>query len=977
MYHQIQMQNVDQQCQRFFWKDNIADVEPSTYIVQVMTFGACCSPSTAQYVKNVHASKFQQEYPAAVEAIVKRHYVDDMLLSVEQEEEAVQLTRDVREIHASAGFEIRNWASNSSKVLAQLDEPSTAEKSFEEDGCVEKILGMWWNTSTDRFTFKVSNRIDEVLLSGGRRPTKREVLRTMMMVFDPLGFISHFLMVLKTLLQEIWRSSIGWDDEINDQHFEKWSTWCAALPEIAKLQIPRCYRSLTSTSEDNEVQLHTFVDASEAGFAAVAYLRFQEGSIIECALVGSKTRVSPLKFLSIPRSELQAAVIGVRFAETICKSLSFKVKQRFFWTDSKDVLCWLNSDHRRYSQFVAFRVSEVLEASDIREWNWVPTKQNVADEGTKWRQRPDLSASSRWFRGPEFLWKVTENWPISKDRIGNTTEELRPHLLLHTTVTECAVDIDRFSNWRRLLRCTAYVLRYIRNLRLSVQKLDVTSGPLNRQELSDAENYLYRAAQLAAFPDEIAILSRNRNSEKTDKHLPRSSPLFRQCVFLDEVQVIRIQGRTQACSVISRDAVQPIFLPRNHSITKLILLDFHNRFNHQNHQTTINEVRQHYRIPKLKAAYKSIRKECQECQNYHATPQPPFMSDLPPQRLAAFTRPFTFMGVDYFGPMIVTVGRRSEKRWGVLATCLTIRAIHLELAHTLTTDSCILALRNIMARRGVPAIIFSDRGTNFQGASKELKEMIQSINQEQLMNEFTTPNTEWRFIPPASPHMGGAWERLIRNVKSNLSKLQWRRLPTDEVLNSSLIEIENVVNSRPLTEIPIEDDESPVLTPNHFLLGSSNGLKSWVPYNDNPSVLRNSFKLSQVMANQFWRMWLRDYLPVITRRTKWITKAEPIKVNDIVVIVDQKAPRNSWPLGRVIATRRGSYGQVRSATVQTNHGIYERPSVKLAVLDVGVHNQCDSGDPFAHSWGTVSAPVDQQTPRRTATMTTRRSATLN
>ncbi|KXJ71674.1 hypothetical protein RP20_CCG019934 [Aedes albopictus] len=560
-----------------------------------------------------------------------------------------------------------------------------------------------------------------------------------------------------------------------------------------------------------------------------------------------------------------------------------------------------------------------------------------------------------------------EHWPSSKHHIGSTTEELRPHLLHHTKVDECAADISRFSDWQKMLRCTAYVLRYVRNLRLTVQKADRNSGPLNSQELRDAENYLYRVAQLAAFADEITILSKNRNSENPDKHLPRSSPLFRQCVFLDEVKVIRGQGRTQACSVIPRDAVQPIFLPRDHSITKLILLDFHKRFNHQNHQTTINEVRQRYQISRLKAAYKTVRKECQECKNYHATPHPPFMSDLPQQRLAAFARPFTFMGVDYFGPMLVTVGRRTEKRWGVLATCLTIRAIHLELAHTLTTDSCILALRNFMARRRTPAIIFSDRGTNFQGASKELKDIMQNIDQERLMEEFTTPNTEWSFIPPASPHMGGAWERLIRSVKSNLRKLQWRRLPTDEVLNSTLIEIESVVNSRPLTEIPIEDDESPVLTPNHFLLGTSNGLKPWVPYSDSPSLLRNSFKQSQIMANEFGRMWLRDYLPVITRRAKWFTKEEPIQVNDVVVIVDPKAPRNSWPLGRVIATRPSSDGQVRSATVQTSHGIYERPTVKLAVLDVGVKDQCAPGETSAHSGGTVSAPVDQRAPRRATT----------
>ncbi|XP_055542826.1 uncharacterized protein LOC129728414 [Wyeomyia smithii] len=402
MYHQVHIREEDQHCQRFFWKDG-TNTNPSTYVVQVMTFGACCSPSTAQYVKNTHAAKYEQEYPAAVEAIVKRHYVDDMLLSVELESQAIQLSKEVKKIPASAGFEIRNWTTNSPAVLKAMHEPTIEEKNLSGDNSFEKILGLWWDTSSDCFTFKISPRIDKLLLSGRRRPTKREVL--LMMVFDPLGLIGHFLMVLKTLLQEIWRASIDWDDLIDDSHLSKWTTWCSALPEITTVKIPRCYRMVTSTADSTTIQLHIFVDASETGYAAIAYLRYQEGTVVECSLVSSKTKVSPLKYLSIPRSELQAAVIGVRLAETVSKSLSIRVKERFFWTDSKDVLCWLKSDHRRYNQYVAFRVSEILEASDIREWNWISTKQNVADEGTKWKGRPDLSASSRWFQGPAFLRK--------------------------------------------------------------------------------------------------------------------------------------------------------------------------------------------------------------------------------------------------------------------------------------------------------------------------------------------------------------------------------------------------------------------------------------------------------------------------------------------------------------------------------------------------------------------------------------------
>ncbi|XP_062557065.1 uncharacterized protein LOC134221917 [Armigeres subalbatus] len=153
-----------------------------------------------------------------------------------------------------------------------------------------------------------------------------------------------------------------------------------------------------------------------------------------------------------------------------------------------------------------------------------------------------------------------------------------------------------------------------------------------------------------------------------------------------------------------------------------------------------------------------------------------------------------------------------------------------------------------------------------------------------------------------------------------------------------LAEVENIINSRPLTSIPLDDDQSPVLTPNHFLLGSSNGLRPWVAFDDSSKALKYGWELSQTLTNQFWKQWLRDYLPTITRRTKWFAETKPICVNDIVIIVDPKLPRNTWPKGRVISIKKGSDGKVRSAAVQTSSGIYERPTVKLAVLDVGVRS---------------------------------------
>ncbi|XP_065088114.1 uncharacterized protein LOC135709657 [Ochlerotatus camptorhynchus] len=320
------------------------------------------------------------------------------------------------------------------------------------------------------------------------------------------------------------------------------------------------------------------------------------------------------------------------------------------------------------------------------------------------------------------------------------------------------------------------------------------------------------------------------------------------------------------------------------------------------------------------------------------------MGPLPKSRVAVFVRPFSYVGVDFFGPFLVLVGRHHEKRWGVIVTCLTTRAIHLELAASLDTSSCIMALRNCFARRGTPIEIRSDRGTNFVGADKELKVAVAELDRDKLLTEFTTPTTSWRFNPPASPHMGGCWERLIQSVKKVLASVKPQRVPTEEVLRSYLIQVENVVNSRPLTHVPVDDYSSPALTPNHFLMGSPDGSKPLVPYNDCPLTLQRSWKASEALANRFWQRWVIEYLPTITRRTKWFYPVKPIAIGDIVVVADPSLPRNSWPKGRVVSVKASKDGQVRSAVVQTPSGLYDRPAVKIAVLDVGADgSKADQG----------------------------------
>ncbi|XP_058827235.1 uncharacterized protein LOC131687200 [Topomyia yanbarensis] len=935
MFHQVRIREQDQHCQRFLWRNGDNKREPDTFVMKVMTFGACCSPSSAQYVKNVNAQRFSGQFPRAVDAIIRKHYVDDLLVSVESTEEAIQLAKDIRRIHAQGGFEIRNWLSNSVPVLQELKQRPTEEKdlNFSEELTTEKILGLWWNTSTDRLTFKVNwSRYDASLMDGSRVPTKRELLSILMSIFDPIGLVAHFLAYLKVLLQDVWRSGVSWDEPIKQSEFKKWNWWRQALPGVETVSVSRCYRQLTSANSQTKVQLHTFVDASETSFAAVVYLRFEENNYVECVLVGAKTRVAPLKYVSIPRLELQAAVIGARLATSIENALSIKIHQRYFWSDSRDVLCWLASDHRRYSQFVACRVSEILEITEPTDWNWIPTKDNVADEGTKWERPPNFSISSRWFSAPCFIKEPAELWVQQRVTVETTNEELRASVLIHN-VFEPVIIMENFSKWGRLVRFTACVLHFPRNAKLKQAELPRNSGPYLKTELIAAETILFKLTQYSAYADEIELVKEAIRS-KTFYQLPKDSALYRFTPQIDEDGLLRLRTRIQKCEYTTADAKNPIILPRNHHTTRLVIQSYHDRFHHRNHSTIINELKQKFHIPRIRIAYNSVRRDCQRCKNERVQPIPPAMGDLPTARLAAYTRPFSFVGIDYFGPMSVVVGKRVEKRWGVLITCLTTRAIHLEIAHSLSTNSCILAIKNFIARRGVPIEVHSDRGTNFLGTERELRESLAAVDENMLMREFASSQTEWKFIPPASPHMGGCWERLVQSVKRNLYALKPQRLPTDEVFRNMLAEIENTVNSRPLTHVPIEDDNAPALTPNHFILGSSNGSKPDTTCDDSGTALRKAWHSSQVLANIFWKNWVKDYLPEITRRSKWFYNIKPIQVDDVVLIADPKAPRNCWPKGRIISVNKSADGQVRWATVQTAHGVYERPAVKLAILDV-------------------------------------------
>ncbi|XP_055633885.1 uncharacterized protein LOC129774203 [Toxorhynchites rutilus septentrionalis] len=365
-------------------------------------------------------------------------------------------------------------------------------------------------------------------------------------------------------------------------------------------------------------------------------------------------------------------------------------------------LSWIRSDPRRYKPFVAHRVGEILESTNVNEWRWVPSKLNPADEATKWGRGPYFNQESRWFTGPDFLRSPAEEWPERMEPLVATAEDARPSVLYHFAA-EPVLDFQRFSSWKRMLRTTAYVLRYLFNIRNPNRRL---RGSLSQPELLNAERTICKLAQRESYADEMATLEKSK-AMSNQVFVNRKSKIYKLMPVMDDVGLLRQRSRIIAAKDVSYDSRFLIILPSKHRAVSLLVENYHRRYRHANNETIVNELRQHYVIPNLRRIVKTIAYKCQLCKIRKARPYNPPMAALPPARLALHCRPFTYVGLDYFGPFLTKVGRSNVKRWIALFTCLTVRAVHLEIAYSLSTASCISCIRRFLGRRGSPAEIFS------------------------------------------------------------------------------------------------------------------------------------------------------------------------------------------------------------------------------------------------------------------------------
>ena len=977
MFHQVKVDLKHRDYLRFlWWEDGNVESDPVEFRMTVHLFGATSSPGCANFALKTTADHFEDVCgKEAAEFVRKDFYVDDGLKSVATNEQAINLIKNTKSLCQRGGFRLHKFTSNSQIVISSIPPEDRATKtkhpSLLNDTAIERALGVHWCIESDTLQFRIELK-DKPL-------SRRGILSTVSSVYDPLGLVAPFILLGKRILQELCREGVDWDDDIPDNIRARWEKWRAELPLLERLKVPRCYKP-EDFGEVKTVELHHFSDASQNGYGQCSYLRLMdEAESIHCSLVIAKSRVTPLKPVTVPRLELTAALVASKMGGVLLKELEFDQIKETYWTDSKTVLGYINNDARRFHVFVSNRVQEIRERTSPAQWHYVGTKENPADIASRGSGAQELIDTSLWWNGPDFLWKPSRVWNQSdiSPSIHPDDPEVKRASVLTTKVQNRPSLLERleyFSCWHRAKKAVAVCLRIQEKFRSRSPGVNDTTAryptgsqktkyiPVNVQELQRAENEIIKNVQREAFSEELRILkeasTRERATDRSTSTAPgrremkKTSSLYKLDPFLDDNGVLRVGGRVRLATGLTFDAKHPIILPKKGQVTELIVCHHHHSVEHQGHRITHNEIRSTgYWIIGGGSAVSSHISRCVKCQKLTAAPQEQKMADLPEDRLEP-SPPFTFSAVDYFGPWFVKEGRKQLKRYGVLFTCLCSRAIHLEVSNTLSTDSFINAYRRFIGRRGPVRQLRSDQGTNFVGAMNELQQALSELNHEQIREELLKSSCDWvkfKMNVPHANHMGGVWERQIRTVRSVLASLLERHGSQldDESLRTFMVEAEAIVNCRPLTVDSISSSQfSEPLTPNHLLTMKSKVVLP--PPGDFQRVdlyLSKRWRRVQYLVNEFWCKWKREFLQSLQSRQKWISVKRNLQVDDVVIVKDDSLPRNRWKLARVSETYPDNDGLVRKVRIvvatdalddlgrPTKAAVYlERPVQKLVLL---------------------------------------------
>ena len=835
-----------------------------------LLFGESSSPYLALETVQKHAEVMADRFELAAATVKEKLYIDDTISGAKTTEEAIAVLLELVDFLKSMHLKVHKINSNSEVVLEAMN-PQLLENQD-----VSSILGITWDTKADKLSPKPP------LLKSCE--TKREVLSMLASIYDPLGFHAPLTCKGKMIMQRLWETKWGWDDKIPPAMAAEVSKWLAATEIV--VEVPRFWGQIE--------EVHIFCDASEEAYAAVAYAK--AFGCERANLMLAKTRVKPIKETTIPRLELQGASLAAEMLQLLTRQVG--LQKTIMWTDSMIVYGWIHSESSKYKVFVGNRIRTIQKTTDPGSWNWVPSSQNPADIPSRGIWPLNEKQKELWLHGPEFI--VSGAYPPQPDHSSSPHEELKRTVVQTVAMVPAVpvVDVTRFSNVNRLLNAVCYVFRFA--------KRKTGGNAPDADERQKALDFIIQIDQKHHFGQDIKNLQEKGFVSKTSSLSPLNPKLSPNGVLL-------MDGRIQT-------EPQLVILHQNSHLAELLIWDRHKNNLHSGVSHTLNDLRQRYWIVKGHAKVKATLKKCVTCQKANNRLAAQQMAPLPEWRTTP-SPPFAHVGVDYAGPLFVTKSG-NVKRYILLFTCGTTRAIHLELTPTLDSKDFLLAFYSFTARRGTPTFVYSDNGSTFQAASKMLVDI------------------KWVFIPPLSPWHGGFWERVVRSVKTPLRKVIGGARIKEAELRTLLHQIEATINSRPLGQIK-GIDKNRVITPFDLIAGRPHQPPAAPTHEFAPA---KRLQHLEMVRDQFWKQWRRVYIAELQMRPKWMKAKPNMDKGDVVLLKKEGCKRHQWPLARILDTNIGRDGLVRSVKLLSDGKEMIRPIQLIVPLEVQNEVKDDNRD---------------------------------
>ena len=598
MFHQVKVEQSDQDVLRFlWWKNGDMDQQPDVFRMTSHLFGGAWSPSCCAYALRRTVEDHGKGYDEATcTTALNNFYVDDCLKSVATVEEAIELVQQLTSLLQKGGFRLTKWTANKQVVLDTIPSGERSKKLIEREfdaPLEDRALGVYWNVDKDSLGYRVTRT--------HRPATKRGILSVLSSVYDPLGLAGPFILRARMIVQDLCRKKTEWDEPVERKYQDRWERWIRELSDVTTLEVPRCIQP----AEVVRRQLHHFSDASADAYGVASYIRSETSAgEVTVRIVMAKSRLAPIKPITIPRLELQAAVLATRQDVLLKQEMTETYSPSVFWTDSTIVLRYIRNLDARYHVFTANRIGEIREKTEVGNWRYVPTALNPADDASRGVSVAVLTGD-RWQEGPAFLKLPSEEWPADKGTgpIEPEDPEVRRETKAAMAVPSVRTDnpleklMEHYSNWQRLLRAVACFLL--------IPEVKIRRSP--KVDCLDADHLKRAEAALVTYLQTI-YYEREMSALKQGRPVPADSTLRRLQLTI-KGGLLTLNGRL-ANALVPTETKHPAILPASHPIMEAMVRDIHERSAHSGREYVLAELKRKYWVV---GAANLVRKTLAKC----------------------------------------------------------------------------------------------------------------------------------------------------------------------------------------------------------------------------------------------------------------------------------------------------------------------------------------------------------------------------